>query len=299
MEADDVEVGPQRELALPVRQGRERRHDEERPLDPLHLLQRVQERERLRRLAEAHLVAKDHVPLEVPIEAQPVEAVDLVGPELPPTGEGWGLRQLGPALHLRLLLLRLLLLLLRLLSLAPLHRLEAFLADSHRVLAIVVGVVVAAVILRLLAATLLRATRRRLEGGVLLLACGVVVVVVVVVGLLLLVVVAVVVGIGGLIHAALVRVGACDPPLVNAPPYPVRPQVLDRHPVLERDRGALLAHRGDKVHGHNGRLERGQHRHVLGRLEGVLPAPVVLAHLVDPALCRLVLEGVAVVVHEQ
>lgn len=59
---DDIEVGrPELELALPVDDRRERHRHEERARAVALLVQRVQERDRLYRLAQAHLVSQDRV----------------------------------------------------------------------------------------------------------------------------------------------------------------------------------------------------------------------------------------------
>ena len=48
----------------------------------------MQQTERLRSLTESHLIAKDHIAAKVPVEPQPVEAVELVRAERAPAREG-------------------------------------------------------------------------------------------------------------------------------------------------------------------------------------------------------------------
>ena len=97
--------------ARTVRERRERGDDEERPLDAFHRAHGMQQCERLRRLPKSHFIAKDDVALKVPVEAQPVEPVDLVRPQRPPTRKSRRLGELRPTDDLQLLLLLLLLLL--------------------------------------------------------------------------------------------------------------------------------------------------------------------------------------------
>ena len=65
---DHVEVGPRLELALPVRERRQRRDDEEWPPQPLRRMEVVEERHRLHRFAEPHLVGEDRILFQVPVE---------------------------------------------------------------------------------------------------------------------------------------------------------------------------------------------------------------------------------------
>ena len=60
--------GPRLEFALPVGQRRQRRDDEEWPPQPLRGMEVVEERHRLHRLAEPHLVGEDRILFEVPVE---------------------------------------------------------------------------------------------------------------------------------------------------------------------------------------------------------------------------------------
>lgn len=76
-----VEVRPRLKLALPVLQGGQGRHDEERPANLLHRPNVVEHRDGLYCLAKAHLVGEEHGPAVVPREEEPVDALELVGPQ--------------------------------------------------------------------------------------------------------------------------------------------------------------------------------------------------------------------------
>ena len=69
-------------LSDPARDDARRRDDEERAEVRIELPGVADERERLQRLAEAHVVGEDAAELEAPERREPVEAVSLVGPEL-------------------------------------------------------------------------------------------------------------------------------------------------------------------------------------------------------------------------
>ena len=71
-----------RRLADPVRDDARRRDDQERAEAGIALASVADERERLQRLAEPHVVGEDAAEPELPERGEPVEPVALVGPEL-------------------------------------------------------------------------------------------------------------------------------------------------------------------------------------------------------------------------
>ena len=71
-----------RRLSRPVRRDARRRDDEEGPGLGIALAGVANERERLQRLAEAHVVGEDAAEFEVPERGEPGESVALIGAQL-------------------------------------------------------------------------------------------------------------------------------------------------------------------------------------------------------------------------
>src|SRR4051794_879116 len=83
MEDMDAQAGRElRDLAFPVRDERRGRDDEGRSIEAPLLLLDEEVRDRLERLAEAHVVREDPAHSPCPQVLQPCETFDLVGPEL-------------------------------------------------------------------------------------------------------------------------------------------------------------------------------------------------------------------------
>ena len=75
-----AELGaPRVQLALPVLDRRERRHDEERAADAVGARQLREGGDNLRGFTEPHLVSEHHVAALLPSREQPVDAIELYG----------------------------------------------------------------------------------------------------------------------------------------------------------------------------------------------------------------------------
>ena len=124
-----------------MRKRRERYNDQKGALDVLETAQRMEQHARLRRLTQAHLIAQDDIAPQVPIQAHPINAFQLIRAQhAPRRHRRRRVQPLPPAHFDRRLVLALLavalLLLLALLTVAPaatatlIHVLLAFLSPT-------------------------------------------------------------------------------------------------------------------------------------------------------------------------
>ena len=79
-----------RYLSLPVREGRQRGHNEEGVPLSVELSQALQQRDRLRRFPESHLIPENDISPLAAVDAEPTQSFLLVITELPPVVEYLG-----------------------------------------------------------------------------------------------------------------------------------------------------------------------------------------------------------------